>query len=120
MKTILIVDDEEEIRTMVFFALKNPGYRILETADGKTALELAKREKPDLVVLDWMMPRMTGIEVASALREDPVTAEVPIIMLTGVNEERRRQQAYDLKVLSYIAKPFSLLELREKVRILLE
>lgn len=120
MKTILIVDDEEEIRTLIYFALKNPGYRILETSDGKTALELAKREKLDLVLLDWMMPKMTGIEVASALREDPVTAEVPIIMLTGVNEERRRRQAYDLKVFSYIVKPFSLLELRERVLMLLE
>lgn len=120
MKTILIADDEKEARILVHITLADPRYRIIETADGNTALELARKEKPDLLLLDWKMPQMSGIEVAEALAKDPITANIPIIMLTAMGEERDKKIAYDLGVLAYVVKPFNPLALRERVRAVLE
>lgn len=120
MKTILIADDEKEARILVHITLADPGYRILETSDGSMALEIARKEKPDLLLLDLIMPSMNGLEVAEALRQDPATADIPIIMLTAIGEERGRQLAYDLGVLAYVVKPFSPLDLRGRVRAFLE
>lgn len=120
MKTILIADDEKEARILVHITLADPGYRILETADGKAALELARREKPDLLLIDWIMPGMSGLEVAEALHKDPITANIPIIILTAIGAERDRQLAYDLGVLAYVVKPFNPLHLRDRVRAVFE
>lgn len=120
MKTILIADDEKEARILVHITLADPRYRIIETSDGNTALELARKEKPDLLLLDWMMPHMSGPEVAEALRKDPLTANIPIIMLTAMGEEKDKQLARDLGVFAYVVKPFNPLALRERVRALLE
>ena len=119
-KTILIVDDEKEVRDLIHVTLHNPEYRILETGDGCSALELVRRERPDLLMLDWMMPSMSGLEVAEALSSDPHTADIPIIMLTAIGADKDRQRAYEMGILAYIVKPFSPLELRERVRTLLE
>lgn len=116
MKTILLADDEVNLRTLVHTTLDDPAYRILETTDGVAALELARKEHPDLIVLDWMMPGMSGIEVANALRQDPATAQIPIIMLTAKGQEKDREQGQLLGLLAYLVKPFSPLELLEKVQ----
>lgn len=120
MKTILLADDEANLRMLVHTTLEDPGYRILEAVDGTSALEMAKQEKPDLVVLDWMMPGMTGIEVATALRRDPATTHIPIIMLTAKGQEKDKEQALALEAHAYLVKPFSPLELLEKVQEVLE
>lgn len=120
MKTILIADDEEDVRTLVYITLASPRYCILETGDGRSALEIARKEKPDLLVLDRMMPNMNGLEVAEALRKDPFTSDIPIIMLTAVSEERDKKFTRNMGVFAYMLKPFNPLELREKVRAMIE
>ena len=120
MKTILIADDEEDVRMAVCITLASPRYCILETGDGKSALEIARRERPDLVVLDRIMPHMNGMEVAEALRKDPFTAGIPIIMVTAIREEEYKKMTRNMGGFIYMVKPFSPLELQEKVRVMLE
>lgn len=116
MKTILIADDESSLRMLTRITLDDPDYRILEAADGAVALALAKSEKPDLLVLDWMMPELTGIEVAYSLRQDPQTAMIPIIMLTAKEQETDKAQGVAAGVNAYLVKPFSPLELLQKIQ----
>jgi signal transduction histidine kinase len=111
MKTILLADDEENLRTLVRTTLDQPGYRILESEDGAAALALARRERPDVVVLDWMMPGMTGLEVMAALRRDGATAHIPIILLTAKGQREDYVQAVASGASAYLVKPFSPLEL---------
>lgn len=116
MQTILIADDEESLRTLIHTTLESPGLKILQAANGDQAVEVARREHPDLILLDWMMPGKTGIEVAEALRRDPVTAEIDIVMLTGRDEERDRKRVLALGIRAYLIKPFSPLQLLRCVR----
>lgn len=116
MKTILLADDEANLRMLVHTTLDDPQYRILEASDGTSAFKLAQQEHPDLLVLDWMMPGMTGIEVARALHNDVATAHIPIIMLTAKGQEKDKEQGRALGTYAYLVKPFSPLELLEKVQ----
>jgi two-component system alkaline phosphatase synthesis response regulator PhoP len=116
MKTILLADDEANLRILVRTTLDDPEYCLLEAADGTTALELARKERPDLLVLDWMMPGINGLEVAKALRQDPATAHIPIIMLTAKGQEMDKERGHSLGTSAYIVKPFSPLELLQKVQ----
>jgi two-component system, OmpR family, phosphate regulon response regulator PhoB len=116
MKTILLADDETNLRILVRTTLEDPDYCILEAADGTTALELARQQHPDLLVLDWMMPGINGIEVAKTLRQDPATAHIPIIMLTARGQETDKAQGHSLGTWAYLVKPFSPLELLQKVQ----
>ena len=104
MKTILLADDDEEIRTVFGMSLERY-YRILEAATGPSALELTSRERPDLIVLDWTMPGSSGIEILTALRQDPLTANMPVIMLTGKEEEADRTRAAALGAYAFLVKP---------------
>jgi CheY-like chemotaxis protein len=115
MKTLLIADDEEHLRLLVTTTLAGPDYRILEARDGDEALDLAQRQHPDLIILDWMMPQRTGIEVLRALREDPTTTAIPVILLTAKAQKTDRNQALLLGIRGYLIKPFSPLELIELV-----
>jgi DNA-binding response OmpR family regulator len=116
MKTILIADDEESLRTLIATTLEAPGLRILQAADGNHAVELARREHPDLILLDWKMPGKTGIEVAEVLRSQPATADIAILMLTAMGQERDRQRGLALGIRAYLVKPFSPLQLLECVQ----
>jgi signal transduction histidine kinase len=116
MKTIVIADDEPNLRMLARITLDDPEYRILEAEDGATALALARSERPDLLVLDWMMPGLTGIEVASALRQDAQTAAIPIIMLTAKGQDTDKAQGRAAGVNAYLVKPFSPLELLQKIQ----
>jgi CheY-like chemotaxis protein len=120
MKTLLLADDEANLRMLARITLDDPDYRILEAADGKAALTLARTEHPDLLVLDWMMPGLTGIEVAHLLRQDPNTSDIPIIMLTAKGQEVDKEQGQGYGTYAYLAKPFSPLELLEKVEAALQ
>lgn len=115
MKTLLLADDEANLRMLARITLDDPDYRILEAADGTTALSLARTEHPDLLVLDWMMPGLTGIEVARLLRQDPTTSDIPIIMLTAKGQVADKEQGEAQGTYAYLVKPFSPLELLEKV-----
>lgn len=119
MKTVLLADDEANLRMLVRTTLEGPDYRIVEAVDGTAALVLARKERPDLVILDWMMPGMTGVEVATALRRAPATAQIPILMLTAKGQAADREVERTLGLQGYLVKPFSPLELRAKVEQLL-
>jgi two-component system, OmpR family, phosphate regulon response regulator PhoB len=116
MKTILLADDEANLRILVRTTLDDADYCILEAADGATALELARQRHPDLLVLDWMMPGINGIEVVKTLRQDPATADIPIIMLTARGQETDKAQGHSIGACAYLVKPFSPLELLQKVQ----
>jgi two-component system phosphate regulon response regulator PhoB len=116
MKTILLADDEANLRILVRTTLEDPDYCVLEAADGTSALVLARQQHPDLLVLDWMMPGINGIEVARTLRQDPTTAHIPIIMLTARGQETDKTQGHSLGTCAYLVKPSSPLELLQKVQ----
>ena len=120
VKTILIADDEEHLRTLVRTTLDEPHYRILEASNGTEALRVAEAEHPDLLVLDWMMPGMTGVEVVAKLQKNPDTARIPFILLTARGQERDKYEGTSLGAFAYLVKPFSPLELLEKVAEVLE
>ncbi len=101
-KTILVVDDEASIRELLRQELENEGYRVREAQDGREALAEVKREKPDLIVLDVMMPELSGFDVAAVLRNDPETFNIPIVILSIIQDQKR---GYRLGVDRYFTKP---------------
>lgn len=118
-RTILVVDDEPEIVTIVRDYLDRAGFRVLIASDGGNALRLARSEQPDLLILDLMLPQMDGLDVARALRSDPHTNSLPIIMLTARVEETDRLIGLELGADDYITKPFSPREVVARVRAVL-
>ena len=117
MKTILIVDDEEDVRNIVSIRLaNNPDFRILEAANGHDALELAKRQRPDLVILDWLMPGFDGMEVLKALRASAELTAIPVIMMTVKAEQSAQAEGYAMGVMAYLIKPFDSDTLTETVQ----
>lgn len=120
MKTILIADDEAHLRLLVRKTLAEDEYRIVEAADGQEALARARKERPDVLILDWMMPRMTGIQVLEAIQGDPDCARTRVIMLTARTQAVDRNLALSQGVRGYLVKPFSPLELIQLVEQVLE
>src|SRR5690554_8079559 len=118
-RTILVVDDEPEIVQIARDYLDRAGYRVISSGDGREALRLARTESPALVVLDLMLPGMDGLDVTRAMREDPATRAIPIIMLTARVEETDRLIGLELGADDYITKPFSPRELVARVRAVL-
>jgi len=117
--SVLIVDDEAAIRDMVAAALEVAGFRCLRAENARTAYALIVDEKPDLVLLDWMMPEVSGIEFLRRLRRDERSAELPVILLTAKAEEDNLVQGLDAGADDYVTKPFSPRELIARVRALL-
>jgi len=115
-KTILIVDDEAPIREMIAVALEMAGYDCLEAANSQDALAIIVDRQPDLLLLDWMLPGSTGIELARRLKRDALTAEIPIIMLTAKGEEDNKIQGLEVGADDYITKPFSPRELVARLK----
>jgi len=115
MKTILLADDDEDIRAVFGMSLERY-YRVLEAATGPSALDLIRREHPDLAVLDWTMPGASGIEILTALRLDPLTATLPVILLTGKEEEADRARAASLGAYAFLVKPISPPQLLKTIR----
>jgi DNA-binding response OmpR family regulator len=112
----LLVDDEANLRILVRTTLDVAEYHIIEAVDGTSALELARLQRPDLLVLDWMMPGLNGIDVVQALRQDPVTAHIPIIMLSARGQATDQARGRSMGISAYLVKPFSPLELLRSVR----
>ena len=115
MKTILVVDDEPKILKLVRDYLERAGYGVRVAADGKSALALARLEKPDMVILDLGLPQMDGLDVTRELRK---VSNVPVIMLTGRSEESDKLIGLELGADDYMTKPFSPKELVARVRVL--
>lgn len=109
-RKILLADDDTPLRTLLQITLGTADYQVLESADGLSALRAARSERPDLIILDWMMPGMTGLEVAETLRRDTLTQSIPIIMLTARDEVEDERRARALGIYGFMVKPFSPLE----------
>lgn len=118
-KTVLIVDDEAPIREMIAVALQMAGYHCLEAHNAQIAHALIVDHQPDIVLLDWMMPQVSGIELARRLKREPMTAKIPIIMLTARSEEDNKIQGLEAGADDYITKPFSPRELIARLKAVL-
>jgi two-component system phosphate regulon response regulator PhoB len=116
---VLVVEDEAALATMLRYNLEKEGYRVAEAGDGEEALTVLAERKPDLVLLDWMLPSLSGIEVCRQIRRKPATRELPIIMLTARGEEGDKIRGLNTGADDYLTKPFSLPELMARVRALL-
>jgi DNA-binding response OmpR family regulator len=114
-KKILVVDDEDDILQFLELVLREKGYDVVTAASGQEALTRAQIEKPDLVLLDIMMPQMDGWEVLKLLRVDDETADIPVAMLSARTEAKDRVQGLQEGAVDYICKPFALQELLEKI-----
>jgi phosphate regulon transcriptional regulator PhoB len=119
MKKILVVDDEKDIVELIEYNLKKEGFSVIQAYDGESAVALAKKQKPDLLILDLMLPRMNGIDVCKAIRGNPATADLPIIMLTAKADELDKVLGLEIGADDYITKPFSVKELVARVRSIL-
>ncbi|MDT7896536.1 MAG: hypothetical protein OXFUSZZB_000141 [Candidatus Fervidibacter sp.] len=115
-KRVLVVDDERHIVRLVQVNLERQGYEVLTAYDGVECLEKTKAEKPDLIILDVMMPRMDGFEALQRLKSDPETNHIPVIMLTARAQDRDVLQGYQYGADLYLTKPFSPLELISLVK----
>jgi two-component system, OmpR family, phosphate regulon response regulator PhoB len=114
--SVLVVEDESALVTLLRYNLERAGYRVFEATDGEEALLVAAEQKPDLVLLDWMLPQLSGIEVCRRLRGRQETRNVPIIMLTARSEEADRIRGLDTGADDYLVKPFSMTELLARLR----
>ncbi len=113
--TILIVEDEKDIRELLAYSLGKEGFTVIEADNGVSALNLANMKQPDLVILDLMLPGMDGLSVCKQMQRDPLTAGIPVIMLTAKGEEVDRIVGLELGATDYIVKPFSLREVALRV-----
>jgi two-component system phosphate regulon response regulator PhoB len=116
---ILIVEDEKSIRDMVYFALDSEGYELDEAVDGKQATEKLAQKNPSLILMDWMLPDTSGLELVRRIRRDEYTRDIPVIMLTAKTEERDKVEGLDSGADDYITKPFSVKELSARIRAVL-
>jgi two-component system phosphate regulon response regulator PhoB len=117
--SVLLVEDEPGIREMLSFALDRAGYRTIEAGTAEEALRKLDGPLPNLVIIDWMLPGMSGIELARRLRNEELTADLPLIMLTARGEESDKLKSFDSGVDDYITKPFSPRELIARVKALM-
>jgi len=116
MKKVLIVDDRQEVRELVEVTLRAKEYQILEASNAKEAIEIVRTEKPDLTLMDIMMPEgMDGLEATRILKSDPETMDCPIIMLTAKGQKTDLERGFGAGTEDYFVKPFSPLELIKKV-----
>ena len=120
MTSVLVIDDEAPIRLLCRVNLEAEGMRVLEAADGPSGLEKARSKRPDVILLDVMMPGLDGWRVAEELLEDPETREIPIVFLTARAEFRDRARGLDIGGIDYVTKPFNPVELAPLVRGLLD
>ena len=119
MARVLVVDDEAPIRLLCRVNLEAEKMEVLEAGDGPSGLEAARRERPDVILLDVMMPGLDGWRVAEELLDDPATQSIPIVFLTARAELRDRARGLDLGGLDYVTKPFNPVELAPMIRDLL-
>jgi two-component system phosphate regulon response regulator PhoB len=120
MNHILIADDEPSIGSLIEATLQGPEVKTTHVTTGKAVLEAVRQKKFDLIVLDWMMPGMSGLDVVKALRKQAETVSIPIIMLTARGQLKDQEQAMQAGAHSYLMKPFSPLELLEKIQKILK
>ena len=113
--TVLIIDDEIHIRRLIAQMLELAGYQVVEAASGPEALRLIEETRPDVITCDIFMPGMSGFEVLEAIKSQPATAEIPVIMLTAIGQEKDTARATALGADDYITKPFGTTQLIETI-----
>jgi two-component system phosphate regulon response regulator PhoB len=116
---VLVVEDEDALSALLHYNLDKEGYAVTIAGDGEEALVLIDERAPDLIVLDWMLPKVSGVEVCRRLRARPETRNLPIIMLTARGEESDRIRGLDTGADDYVVKPFSMSELAARIRAVL-
>jgi len=116
VKTILVVDDEPDVAQLLSLILKTDGYNVLVAVDGQEALERARKEAPDLILLDVMLPKLDGYRVARMLKFDENYKHIPIIMLTAKIQEKDKKTGMEMGADDYLTKPFEIPILQQKVR----
>ena len=112
---VLVVDDEENIRRLLRSMLGNK-YIVLEAKDGKAAIDIARSQKPDIILMDIMMPNMDGYTACHTIKQDPASKMIPVIMVTAVGQELNKKLAQEMGADGYITKPFSADELLRQVK----
>lgn len=117
---ILIVDDEKHINRLIQINMERAGYKTVSAFDGEEALKMVESEKPDLIILDWMMPKKNGMETLKALKANPETNELPIVMLTAKAQDADVLKGWQSGVDCYLCKPFNPMELLTFVQRILE
>lgn len=120
MVRVLVIDDEAPIRLLCRVNLEAEGMQVFEASDGPSGIEQAREERPDVILLDVMMPGLDGWQVAEQLLDDPATNAIPIVFLTARAELRDRARGIDLGGMEYVTKPFNPLELAPIVRALID
>jgi two-component system, OmpR family, alkaline phosphatase synthesis response regulator PhoP len=115
-ETVLVVDDEPDVLLLCRVNLEFEGYRVIEAGDGEQAMEKVREERPDIILLDVMMPKMDGWQVLAALKADEDTADIPIVMLTARVQDQDQIRGWSGGAAEYITKPFSPLALSEVVK----
>jgi len=118
--TILVVDDEPSIVRLVTATLESKGYEVIPAYDGEEALVKVKHHRPDLIILDIMMPHMDGREARKRLLDDPETAEIPVIHLSAVGDFEKQLNAVEGGITDYVTKPFTPADLAERVKDILD
>lgn len=115
-KLILMAEDDPDIQLVARLALKKAGYRVIAVSNGVELLARVEQERPDIVLLDWMMPEMDGPATCARLRENPATAGIPIVFMTAKSQGFEIQRGLSLGAAGYIVKPFDALTLGEQLR----
>ena len=113
---ILVADDDQYVRSLLLFALADQGYRSIEASDGPSALATAQESMPNLVLLDWMMPGMAGVDVCRHIKADPATAGIHVVMTTTMGDEAQVTHAFEVGADEYLTKPFNVGEVMALVR----
>jgi two-component system phosphate regulon response regulator PhoB len=116
---VLVVEDEEALATLLDYNLEKEGFRVERAADGEEGLLKIEEEVPDLILLDWMLPKVSGVEVCRQLRARPETKRTPVLMLTARGEETDKVRGLDTGADDYVVKPFAMNELTARIRALL-
>ncbi|MBN1548443.1 MAG: response regulator [Syntrophaceae bacterium] len=118
-RTLLVADDEKDIVDLVTYNLTREGFNVLAAADGMESLKIIRKNHPDIVILDWMMPEMDGLEVCRRLRQDPETRRIPVIMLTAKSDTVDKILGLEMGADDYVTKPFHIRELIARIHALL-
>ncbi len=117
--TILVVEDEDAVREMTAFSLTQAGFQIDSASNAQQAISRVANHRPDLILLDWMLPDISGIELARRLKREDLTCDIPLIMLTARGEEEEKLRGFDAGADDYITKPFSPKELIARIKAVL-
>jgi DNA-binding response OmpR family regulator len=117
--TVLVVDDEEDIRDLVYWRLSRSGYKVIQAKNGQEGVDAAFEKRPDLILMDVRMPRMSGLDAVKAIRACPETSHIPIVILTASVREDAVEQGYEAGADDYIKKPFQPAELLRRIELIL-